>query len=315
MTAQINLGLVWASGGGTTPVGDVKYADGWVAEIPTYQNFNYMVQGLDQNILHLAEETSFDWQDDINYKAGARVNYNGVMMSCNQDNINIEPTVDDTIGAYWVLGVTLGALPSLLLNSDGVKIQVLNRITDVYSGNDVTVINRNPMIVLNTNGGEQNISFGNQAGEAVVSHLGTDGLKDGRDLTKGAGNTFRIFHEGHKPLVAEVIGAVDEAPVGGKLYARKGLTATTGEWLEVTSTTVGNEPPADATGAGRGWYSLTDGQFYLDIFDGLTSQWVPASPPQVMKPPADDVTYDDTLTSLGVDNVQDAIVALRALII
>ena len=314
MTDQINLGLIWASGGGVTPVGDVKYADGWVAEIPTYQNFNYMVQGLDQNILHLAEENSFDWQADINYKAGARVNYNGIMMTCNQDNINVEPTVDDTVGSYWVLGVSLGALPGALLNSDGVKVEILPRVTDLYSGNDVTVINRNPMLVLNTSGGEQNISFGNQAGEAVVSHLGTGGLKDGRDLTKGAGNTFRVFHEGHLPTYDEVVGGVGEAPAGGKLYARKGLTATSGEWVEVTSTTVSLEPPEDATGAGRGWYSLEDGQFYLDIWDGDSSQWVPANPPQVMKPPAEDVTYDDALTSLGVNSVQDAIVALYNLI-
>lgn len=68
MTDQINLNLLWASGGGATPLTSTKYENGWIAEIPTFQNFNYMLQGLDQNVLHYAESSSFVWEPAISYK-------------------------------------------------------------------------------------------------------------------------------------------------------------------------------------------------------------------------------------------------------
>jgi len=37
------------------------------------------------------------------------------------------------------------------------------------------------------------------------------------------------------------------------------------------------------TGAGTGWYNLEDGQTYIDIDDGDSTQWVPANPPQVIE--------------------------------
>lgn len=314
MAAQINLGIIWAETGGTTPVTTQKYAEGWEAEIPTFQNFNYMLQGLDQNILHLAEEGVFDWQADINYAAGARVNHLGAIVTCVADNINQDPSLDVT-NSYWVGGMSVGGLSNALKVHHGLLLDVKDRTTDTYTGQDLTISARNPMLALNTDSGAQeNLAFGNAAGEAVVIKLGTTGLPDLRNIAKDGGNTFRVFHEGHLPTAAEVVGGVGEAPATGKLYAREGLSPTSGQWLEVTSTTVDAEPPEDAVGAGRGWYNLTDGQFYIDIFDGDTSQWVPANPPQIMQPPAEDVTYDDTLTSLGATTVQEAIEALYALI-
>jgi len=309
MTDQINLGLTWAKDGGVTPVTVNKYEGGWVAEIPTYQNFNYMVQGLDKNILHLAEASSYDWQDDINYKVGSKVLSNGTLMTCVQDNLNQDPTTDGT-GSYWVQGTHFGEAPSDLTKADGLLVEFTPRTGNLYNGQDQTVVNNIPLVVLETTGTAKNWALGNVGGEVTVSDLGNSGAPDTRDLSKDQGNTHRVFHEGHLPTVGEVVGGVEEAPTNGKLYARKGLTATSGEWVTVTATDVTNEPPPPVTGAGQGWYNLADGRFYIDINDGDSSQWVPANPPMVPVSAASNVTYDDTVNDLG-STVQEAISTLH----
>ena len=311
MTDQINLGLIWAKNGGVTAVPEVKYESGWVAEIPTYQNFNYMVQGIDQNLLHLAEYSSYVWQGNINYKVGSKVlSSDGRLMTCVQGNIDQDPMTDST-GSYWVEGRHIGADPDVLTKADGLLVELTPRTGNLYNGQDQTVVNNLPLVVLETTSGTtKNWAVGNVGGEVTVSDLGTSGAPDNRDLSKGQGNTHRVFHEGHLPTASEVVGGVEEAPTNGKLYARKGLTAASGEWVTVTSTSVTNEPPPPTSGAGQGWYNLADGRFYVDINDGDSSQWVPASPPMVPVSAASNVTYDDTVNDLG-STVQEAISTLH----
>ena len=73
MTTQVNLEQIWALSGGVTDPGDIKYTTGWVAGIPTFQNFNFVLQNHSKNILALAESGKFTHQLDINYKQGTRV--------------------------------------------------------------------------------------------------------------------------------------------------------------------------------------------------------------------------------------------------
>ena len=107
MANQINLDKLWASSGGITDTGDVKYDTGWVEEIPTYQNFNFLLNALDNNVLYLAENGNFDWQPEINYNVGARVVDAGYTYSCLADNIGEKPSTD-THNSYWTLGVAIG---------------------------------------------------------------------------------------------------------------------------------------------------------------------------------------------------------------
>ncbi len=280
MTAQRDLGLVWALNGGATDPGSTKYENGWVAEIPTYQNFNYAMQTLDGNILHLAENVAFTWDALITYSPGARVvGSNGNNYTCIATTTNNNPTTDN--GTYWVNAYIIGTNYSVAKNGEILRVDGPQRGNANWSTMDIVVENRIPMIELrdDANTGTDNLAIGNNLGELVVSNLGTS-TPDGRDLSKDGSYTSRIFHEGHLPTAAEVVGGVEEAPTGGALYARVGLTAESGQWVPVTSTTVATTPPT-AVGTGTGWYNLTDGQFYIDIDDGNSSQWVPASPTNV----------------------------------
>jgi hypothetical protein len=288
MTAQRDLGLVWALNGGTTPTGDTKYQDGWVAEIPTYQNFNYMVQGLDQNILHLAEFNGFDWQNDIGYKVGARAFENGTYWFCITDHTNQQPSTDTT-NSYWVSGSALGSFANLS-ETDGFRIELPEKSVNTYLGQDQTIVNTLPITVYQTtNGTAKNWGLGNQGGELVALDLGTGTSPDGRALVKGSDNSFRLFHEGHLPDISEVVDGVEESNSDDKIYGRYN-----GTWVEVTTTKVSDKPAPPIKGAGQGWYNLDDGQLYIDINDGDSSQWVPASPPIIPQVDAEDVSFDRT---------------------
>tara|TARA_R110000851_G_scaffold47459_1_gene115244 strand:- start:1820 stop:3487 length:1668 start_codon:yes stop_codon:yes gene_type:complete len=277
MTDQVNLGLVWASGGGTQDPGDTKFADGWISEIPTFQEFNFMLNALDSNTLHFAESAMFNWQADINYKPGARVfdvatakNY-----TCRAAHMDEAPTGDVSF-SFWVEGWLVGSDFASLVQSDGFKIELTARTGTTYDGQDVTLVNNIPMLKLKTNDSSVNWGIVNVAGEICVANLGNSGSPDGRNLAKGAGNSHRVFHEGHFPHVSEVVDAVEEAPNDGVLYSR-----INEGWVRVTSTAVQIAPPPPVSGSGQGWYNLDDGQFYLDINDGDSSQWVPANPPVI----------------------------------
>jgi len=305
MTDQINLGLVWASGGGFTPVGDAKYTGGWVAEIPTFQNFNYMVKGLDQNILHFAEENSFDWEDNIAYQPGARVKgSDGKIYICKVATTGDNPTAGTN---YWVQSILIGSDDyANLQTSEGLKIAYDARVGNTWVGQDQTLLNSIPMTVFNTTSATNNWGLANVGGAMCAINLGQVTSPDGRNLSIGSSTTHKLFHEGNLPNVSNVTGAVEEAPNDGSLYARVGIDATSGNWVKVTSVDVGATPPAASIGAGAGWYNLEDGQFYLDINDGDSSQWVQANPPVVPDQAADRTSYDDTATGLGED-VQVAI--------
>lgn len=311
MTDQVNLGLVWANTGGTTAVTEAKYVGGWVAEIPTYQNFNYSMQGLDQNILHLAESSSFDWQADINYEAGARVRVGNKMRTCIVANINVDPATD-TNQSYWVQGQMFGGDLGTLSKSEGVVAEFNARSISLWEGQDFTAENTIPLVVLKTTAATDNWAVSNVSGQLAATNLG-QGDADGRDIRLDQGNSFRIFHESHLPLVTEVPGAVEEAPTDTKLYARQGTSTTSGNWIEVTTTTISETPPSPVLGSGKGWYNLVDATLYIDIDDGDSSQWAIAVPPQIPTINASQVPFDPTGTSLVSTNMQDALVELANL--
>lgn len=308
MTQQTNLGLVWAKNGGVTPVDNTKYESGWVAEIPTYQNFNYQVQTTDKNILKYAEEGVYDWEAIISYKPGARVIVAGKRYTCKANALNKNPTTD-TSGSFWVEGWLVGNSFTGLRKTDGSKIELAVRPNRDWTGQDQTIVNLNPMTAYVTTDTSKNWAISNVDGEMTVVDLGTTSgslSPNGANLVKGAGKTFRLYHEGFKPTVSDVAGGVEEAPADGKYYARVGLSGTSGQWVKVTTNQVSATRPKPAVGSGMGWYNLEDGTYYIDIFDGDTSQWVPASPPMIPIRDASGIGFEPKTSGLG-DNVQTAI--------
>jgi len=308
MTAQTNLELIWALTGGVTDPGDVKYSTGWVSEIPTFQNFNFVLQNHSKNILALAESGQFDWQIDIAYTSGAKVLRGDRIFTCRTNTIGQDP-LTDTAGNFWIYGDVKGN--TSLSDARAEFGQYLKNINPrasatTWDGSDQTIQNASALIeLITTNIASKNWILGNVSGELVAIDLDTDSIADGRSIALADPATHRLFHEGHPPIVAEVSGAVEEVPTDGIIYARKD-----GAWVVVAGNIVSSEPPPPSVGAGTGWYNLADGKYYIDINDGDSSQWVPANPPLIPEMVAAQIGVSDT--GHGFTNVQMAIDALAS---
>jgi len=308
MTAPKDLNKVWAISGGLTDP-DIatpgKYEGGWVSEIPTYQNFNYVLNALDNNMLALAERSVFPWQDNIAYKEGCRVERSGKIFTCitahnSSAGSNVRDPNLDTTNSYWVYGIVVGNVSSTTLTyEDGLKVvDVNNRTSSHWNGSDITVENDNATISLKTSDpAKKNWLLTNVDGEVLLVDVGTTATPDARDIRSVAAGSHKIYHEGNKPTQADVANTIPANPEDGKLYGRQNSN-----WVQMTSTTVQSDPPPPVVGNGQGWYNLEDGTLYVDINDGDSSQWVPSSPAFAPNYSASDV---DCLNSLGGDsNVQ-----------
>lgn len=310
MTTQTNLDLIWASTGGVTDPGDVKYQTGWISEIPTYQNFNFVLQNHAKNLLVLAEQGIFNWQTEIAYVAGTEVKEGTKKYFCIADNTGQQPSLD-TNNNYWIPGTVIG---DAVATAGSVALGALykdasKQVAGLWSGNDITIESIQPLISMASNGAGKNWLVGNVSGEMVMIDVDTTGAPDGRNIALGQAGVYRVYHEGHTPTQSEVSGTIPDSPQDGKLYARQ-----SGNWIEVTSTTVSTAPPPPIAGAGQGWYNLDDGQFYLDINDGDSSQWVPANPPVIPQVDAVDVDFDSSGVAGSETTVQGELELLDSMI-
>jgi len=277
MTAQVNLDLIWAGTGGVTDPGDIKYQTGWESEIPTFQNFNFVLQNHSKNLLKLAESGEFDWQAEINYTIGGTAFSGGIRYVCILDHINELPALDD--GTYWAKGDLFGS--GSINVSQGVTIRSVNLRPpgNLWDSQDLTLQNRNSIIYMGSSSvSVNNWLFANVAGVLRVVDLGQAGetLPDSRDISDADPASYALYHEGNKPVQADVAGTIPEAPMDGQAYARKN-----GAWVVVTTTVVSDEPPPPVVGDGAGWFNLADAQMYVDTDDGDSSQWTPANPPLI----------------------------------
>lgn len=283
MTVQDKLGIRWAATGGVTDPGDSKYSTGWIVEIPTFQNFNYVLQTLDSNVLVHAEEGEWFWQDDIHYVAGAKVKgSDGIFYRCHTDSFSgsvtgADPTAD-SIGNYWTKGQVFGVVGNDVTTVDGIKLKgVVPSSSITWEGTDLTIENGAPMMAFNTTGATDNWLLGNISGELVCVSTGTVvSSADGRSMGTAEPNTYRLYHEGNPPDQSVIPGTIPANPVDGATYARKDT-----DWVPVTTTTVSAAPPPPSIGAGQNWYNLSDGQTYTDIDDGDSAQWVPTMAPVI----------------------------------
>jgi hypothetical protein len=312
-TPQQKLSEIWAADGGAVDPGDAKYATGWVAEIPTYQNFNYVLQTTTTNILSYAESDIFDWEIDISYSPGARVRRFDVVYYCIRTAEAIDPDTD-TNKDYWTNAPTIGAVPSADDAKKGMHLDLVDVTPkENWSGNAMTITGVRPSIALNTTGGFDNHVLCNQGGYLSTINTGTQAVPDNRVTTdKDTGEVYRIFHEGFPPNNNQV-GGLDDAPEDGAVYGRRNTSTIGGvdmNWAIVTGTTVQTDPPPPVFGGGSGWYNLSDGIHYTDINDGDSSQWVPSNPSSV--PEAKSIPFDNEGTSTTGSTMQDAIFQLSA---
>ena len=273
MTTQTNLDLIWASTGGVTDPGDVKYATGWVAEIPTFQNFNFVLTNHSKNQLALAEKGYYTWEATINYEVGVQAMIAGVLYTCVVAHLNQDPSLDTT-HSYWTKGYSFGSTLTSFSNKKGLSVDTVNtKLLDKWDANELSTENTNAVIALNTSAATDNHLIANVKGELVTVNVGNVSTPDGRSIDPVLGDSDRLFHEGHPPTQSEVAGTIPANPSDGSYYGRKD-----GNWVKVTHIISDEFPPQAERGEGAGWFNLAEGQLYVDINDGDSSQWVPASP-------------------------------------
>ncbi len=89
---------LWAQTGGKSDPGAAKVLTGWIAEIPTYQNFNWLLNRIDSFLANVNDLGIASWDTNTTYDAGSWVNYSGsVYISKVGSNQGNTPAV----GANW----------------------------------------------------------------------------------------------------------------------------------------------------------------------------------------------------------------------
>ena len=227
MTNQVNLDLVWASAGGVTDPGDIKYEAGWISEIPTYQNFNFVLQNHSLNQLAAAERAALNWQIEIAYVKGAVVTMGDRTYYCHLANTGNSPE-DDSTDSYWRLSESWGAAHTYSAKAGAVNNTMFPRGATNWLGQDQTIINTdNSFILFADNSIRTNILFGMSNGELVTKYVGNLVEPDGQNIHPDT-DASRIFHEAHPPIQSEVAGTIPEAPNDSYIYGRG-----TNTWIQI----------------------------------------------------------------------------------
>ena len=238
---QINLNYLWAESGDVTDpdLGNASrpnYLQGWQAEIPTSQEFNFVLNTNANNILYLAERGAYEYDPEISYAQGAMVHSGGRVYYSKSDSNVGQPLTNK---ARWVAGyvfgkTTLGAYS----NTQGLLISDIGEFTSstIWQGSDLTVKSAVPLVSFESTGAGGNWLLGNIEGEMCVNDLGNTGMANNKNIAKSSGDTYRLYHEGHKPTQAEIPGTIPDAPSNANSYVRMG-----GSWV-VSDSGMGDAP-------------------------------------------------------------------------
>tara|TARA_R110000822_G_scaffold84867_3_gene199020 strand:- start:3853 stop:5220 length:1368 start_codon:yes stop_codon:yes gene_type:complete len=107
MTDKPDLTRVWAASAAPTNIEDPdttvpgKFAAGWTAEVPTFENFNFLQQLFTEALAHISEHGICDWDSVTTYpdKAWVRSTVDQEIYIALSSNINKEPSAN---AAEWV---------------------------------------------------------------------------------------------------------------------------------------------------------------------------------------------------------------------
>lgn len=117
--AEINkpegLNVMWAELGEKREPSDAKKRQGWVAEIPTYQDFNWLDGRQDQFIAHLNQRGLPEWDAETEYQAGKSYisGSNGYIYLARTTHTNVDPVMetDMTNWVLWSTGTDIVTIP------------------------------------------------------------------------------------------------------------------------------------------------------------------------------------------------------------
>jgi hypothetical protein len=135
-TEKPNLTRVWAKDAPTPNVVDPdttsagKVAEGWQAEIPPFEHFNFLQKWFSQGLAHINEQGIAVWDPNTTYPKGGIVKgSDGSVYYAISEQSNNNPTTDD--GTYWnPVGTssTIDNLKELSPDQDGTLIVLTDPI-------------------------------------------------------------------------------------------------------------------------------------------------------------------------------------------
>lgn len=98
-----NLNVIWADAGDKIKPDDSKIRTGWLAEIPTRQNFNFLDGRQDQFNAHVNQRGIAEYDPTTEYLAGKSYTQgsDGVIYFCYSTDITGIDPVTDTTNTYW----------------------------------------------------------------------------------------------------------------------------------------------------------------------------------------------------------------------
>lgn len=108
-TTLPDLSLIWSSAGDILKPSDSKIQQGWQAEIPPRQWFNWLDNRQDQAIAHIAQHGIAVWSDTLEYQAGKSYIQgltNSTVYRCVQTHTNQNPETDLT-NTFWTVAFVL----------------------------------------------------------------------------------------------------------------------------------------------------------------------------------------------------------------
>lgn len=98
-----NLNVIWADAGDKIKPDDSKIHTGWLAEIPTRQNFNWLDGRQDQFIAHVNQRGIAEYDPTTPYLGGKSYvqGSDGVIYFCFNTDVTGTDPVTDTTNTYW----------------------------------------------------------------------------------------------------------------------------------------------------------------------------------------------------------------------
>lgn len=187
-----NLGNVWASSGDVLKPTDSKIVQGWSAEIPPRQWFNWLDNRQDQAIAHIAQHGISVWNSTLEYQANKSYvqGSDGLVYKATTTNINVNP-VGDSTGAWASAFITAAtatqvasAAQTRAMTADNVYLSPL-QLANAFTGANQSLSSGSAMQKLpgnliiqsgsyNTTNGSATVTFPKSFPNAVVSVVVTD---------------------------------------------------------------------------------------------------------------------------------------------
>lgn len=88
-----NFQSIWASGGAVAAVSSTKIIDGWIVEIPPYEEANFIENRQDKAIAHLFQMGIADWDNVTEYQVSSYTQYQGIIYQALIVNSNSQPDI------------------------------------------------------------------------------------------------------------------------------------------------------------------------------------------------------------------------------